>query len=207
MFEHLRVRDDELFGQLAAVCADLTRSTQLLERLLAGERADEDDVVERIRETDHDAHRITRAVDTHTFKAFLMRLDRMELHELVSSLDRAIASVAEAASEAQAVHASGAPPHLRDVAAALTRSAMALEAAMPHIGRAGESVGPYLARAQRSREQGDEAFYAGMELLFASDPDAVDVLRWKDMYEKLQHALVSTANIATTLERMSLAHQ
>ena len=207
MFEHLRVRDDELFGQLAAVCADLTRSAQLLERLLAGARADEERLAARIHATDSGAHRAVRAVDTQTFKVFLMRVDRLELHELATALDRAIASVEEAASEARAVHASGAPAHLRGVAAAVTQAATALEAAMPHVGRAGESIAPFLARVQRCRVQGDDAFYAGLELLFADDPDAVDVLRWKDMYEKLQRTLESTADIATRLERMSLAHQ
>ena len=207
MFENLRVKDEELFGRLSAICADLTRSTQLLERLLAGARADEDGLLMRIRATDSDAQGIARALDTQTFKAFLMRLDRMELHELVTALERAIAGVEEAASEAQAVHASGAPAHLRAVAGAATESARALEGAMPHIGRPGDSITPFLARTQQARIEGEEAYYAGMELLFANDPDAVDVLRWKVVYEKIRQALESTATVATTLERMSLAHQ
>ena len=206
MFEKLRVKDEELFAQLSAVCADLSRSARLLEFLLSGARADEDDLVARIRATDDDAHRIARAVDAQTFKAFLLRLDRMELHELATSLDRAVASIDEAAAQAHAVHASDAPAPLRTLAARVTGIAVALEAAMPHVGRGTEPIEALTARVQQHRMEGDEAFYAGVELLFATDADAVDMLRWRDIYEKVHHALGEVASVAAALDRMSFTH-
>jgi len=39
--------------------------------------------------------------------------------------------------------------------------------------------------------------------LFDGTPDAVNVLRWKDMYETMRRALASCGRAATVLDRLS----
>jgi uncharacterized protein Yka (UPF0111/DUF47 family) len=203
MFEHLRTIDAELFEQLGLVCANLVRSARLLEQMLAGGPDGEARLAHEIHDLDRDAHDLALAVDTRAFKAFVMRVDRMDVHHIAVALDAVVDAVEKAASHAAALHASGAPEALRSLAAGLTRMTEALEAAVPHVGRDPALVVARVTEIRQIAKQGDALFDRGVEELFAGAPDALDVLRRKDVYEKLSWALRECARMADALEHVA----
>jgi uncharacterized protein Yka (UPF0111/DUF47 family) len=203
MLEELRTKDMELFEQLASVCHHLGRSARLLELMLAGRPEQEAGFVQAIHENDQDAHEIGRHVDARAFKAFVMRVDRMELHSLASALDAAVDAVEKAAAHGAALHASGAPAPLRALAALLTRAADALEGAVRNAWDAPAHAAESLATVARLAEEGEATVIRGIGELFADAADPVDVLRWKDIYEKISHALDRCAGAADALKEMT----
>ena len=203
MFEHLRTRDKELFEQLALVCEELVQSTHLLEQLLGGGREDERRFVRAIREIDRAAHDRALAIDAQAFKAFVMRVDRMDVHELATALAAAVEGVEEAATQIEALHASGAPDELRALAGVLGRAALVLAGAVPHVGRSSERIPELVASLRALEDEGEAHFYRGVEQLFAGPPDAVEVLRWKDVYEKISEALQCCVHVGAELERVN----
>jgi len=208
MFEQLRTKDDELFRELARVCRHLAHSTRLLEQMLAGRRDDEARLAHAIHETDREAHDLAQRVDVRAFKAFVLRVDRMDLHALANTLESAVDAVDKAGAHAAALHASGAPDDLRSLAALLTRAAEELEAAVPHVTDAPEQVEARTAEVRRIADRGEAAFDRGVAEQFSATrgaPDAVEVLRWKDVYVKVWHALDRCADAADALQQ--LAHQ
>jgi len=203
MFEHLRIIDDELFRELGLVCTQLARSARLLEQMLAGGPDGEARLAQQIHDVDRDAHVRALAVDTRAFKAFVMRVDRMDVHDIAFALDAIVDAVEKAAGHAAALHASAAPTPLRSLAAALTRMTESVEAAVPHLGRSPELVMERVTELRQIAKEGDALFERGVEQLFAGAPNALDVLRWKDVYEKLSGALRSCAKMADALEHVA----
>jgi uncharacterized protein Yka (UPF0111/DUF47 family) len=118
-------------------------------------------------------------------------------------LDAAVDAVEKAATHAEALHASGAPDALRSLAGTLTKATGALEAAVPHVGHSPAEVMERVAVIRRLEEDGETLLETGLEQLFSGAPNALDVLRWKDVYEKLAHALGSCANAASALEQVT----
>jgi hypothetical protein len=156
-------------------------------------------------QSDRQAHELTRQVDVRTFKAFVMRVDRMELHAVSEAVDAVVDAVEKAGTHTAALHASGAPDPLRTLAARLTGAADALEAAVSHVAAAPREAEGLAGEVRRADSEGDAAFEVGMAQLFAGTPDAVEVLRWKDVYEKVRYALGRCADAAKALQQM--AHQ
>jgi uncharacterized protein Yka (UPF0111/DUF47 family) len=203
MFEHLRNVDDEVFRQFALVCQRLVQSARLLEQLLAGTSADEARLGRAIHEADEDAHRLAHAADARALTAFVMRLDRMDVHAVAVALDAAVSGVEDAASQAEALHARGAPPALRSLAATLTRAAEALETATAHVGRSPQGMAGAVTEVRRFENEGEAYFDDGVGRLFVGTPDVLEVLRWKDTYERVLRALAQCALAAGTLEQIS----
>ena len=203
MLEHLQPRDAELLQQLGVACQFLTRSTQLLGQLF-GDRGDDDErYVLAIHESDRAAHDLARDVDMHVFRAFTLPVDRMEFHALAAALDSTVDAVERTARHAAALHASGAPEPLRALAGQLTCAVMALAAAVPHVRDAPAEVELRTGEVRRAVDAGEAEFEAGLSALFAGAPHAIDVVRWKDLYERVRHALAHCARAADALHQLT----
>ena len=203
MLEHLRTQDAELFRQLGVACQHLTRSTRLLEEMLGGAGGDEGGHVRAIQESDRAAHDVAREADTRAFRAFLLGVDRMELHAFVAALDATVAAVDRTALHAAALRAAHAPEPLRALAAQLTRAAVALEVAVPHVRDAPADAELRTGEVRRAAVAGQVAFEAGLAALFSGAPVAVDVVRWKDLYERIRDALARCAEAASALHALT----
>ncbi|HEY0994849.1 MAG TPA: DUF47 family protein [Gemmatimonadaceae bacterium] len=203
MLEHFRTADAELFRELGEICAHLTRSAELLERLLAGEADAERPLAAEIRRSDDQAHALAAHVDTRTFKAFVMRVDRMEMHELALVLDAAIEAMDDVAGKAPALHVSHAPAQLQHLAGGVTRVTRELERAVQHVGSDREAVAAAAAEIREAKEDGDVAYYAGVKELFAHAGEAIEVVRWKDAYDDVSRLLASCVAVGRLVQEIA----
>lgn len=203
MLEHLRTRDDELFAQLAQVTRHLARSSRLLEQVLAGPVANADALVDVIRDDDREAHDLVHAVDVGTFKAFVMRVDRMEMHDIAAALDAVVDAVDKAARTAAALHAGDAPAPVRALANAVTRAIDVLGAGVPHVGVSRTHLADTCTELDRIRDEAAVQADAGLKQLFAGEVAPLDVLRWKDIYDRLRVALDCTVAAGRALDQVT----
>lgn len=203
MFEHLRTRDDELFAQLGDACRHLARSSRLLEEVLAGPAGREGPLVDVIRDEDREAHDLAHAADVGAFRAWVMRVDRMEVHDIAAALDAAVDALDKAARMAQALHAGDAPAPLRAYANAVTRAIDVLGAGVPHTGVSHAHITDTRTELERIRDEAGERADTGIEQLFAGEAPPLDVLRWRDIYDRLRIALDCTVTAGRALDQVT----
>jgi uncharacterized protein Yka (UPF0111/DUF47 family) len=53
-------------------------------------------------------------------------------------------------------------------------------------------------------EEGDAIYHEAMGALFAGNPNPLDVLKWKDVYDTLEGAIDSCMGVAQVLQSISL---
>jgi uncharacterized protein Yka (UPF0111/DUF47 family) len=62
-----------------------------------------------------------------------------------------------------------------------------------------------VAREVKELEERADALYAkAIGDLFAGSPDALDVIKWKEIYDNLEHAVDECEDVANVLESISL---
>ena len=203
MFKHLRSGDKLLFEQLAHIASHLSHSAALLERLLSGTRDAEAGLAAERRELERHAEPVAPDADVRAFTTFVTRLDRTEYRELALTLDAAVGAVRDAAGQAAELHASGAPAGMRALSGRLAAAASLIEATLPYVGRARDEVLPRCADVRRLVDEGDTIYYDGVGSLFHGTPDAVEVLRWKAIYETLRYGLQCCGRSANVLEQIT----
>ena len=205
MLEHFRSVDAVVFRELNDICERLTRSANLAQELLAGERSDEDRIAGAIRASDREAHDLVADVNRQTFQSFIMRIDRMDMHALVVALDAAVEAMDDIGANAPVLHASGmgARPDLGRLAQIVTDASRELAHGVWNIGK---SRGDVLraVRAMRSlKDDGEDTYFTGMQALFAAPPDAVEVIRTKEIYDEIAGVLSRVVGVGRALEQVA----
>src|SRR5205085_61810 len=63
-----------------------------------------------------------------------------------------------------------------------------------------------LVELHRLENEGDEIYYKAIADLFRSSPDPLNVIKWKDIYEKLEAAVDRCENVANIIESVIIKH-
>jgi uncharacterized protein Yka (UPF0111/DUF47 family) len=102
--------------------------------------------------------------------------------------------------------------HIRDVRPPANQLAGVLLRAADEIERAVKAmrkpaiVNQHVVAIKQLEEQGDAIYHEAVGGLFAGTPDPLEVIKWKEMYDTLEHAIDSCMGVAQVLQSISLKH-
>lgn len=152
-------------------------------------------------ETDGDAivHLINQRIDT----SFVTPLDREDIHLLAKRLDNVIDLINGAARRVVMFRITESRPGGVEMAELLVRASKIIltsvgditkRQAMLEHGRAMKSI----------EEQGDAQYAEYVGGLFAVELPAIEVLKWKEIYDALEHSLDECEDVSNVLESIAL---
>jgi uncharacterized protein Yka (UPF0111/DUF47 family) len=67
-------------------------------------------------------------------------------------------------------------------------------------------ISPRLVELHRLENEGDEIYHTAIAELFRETPDPLTVIKWKDIYEKLEAAVDRCENVANIIESVIIKH-
>lgn len=195
-------RDEQFFGLFDELAQRLAGSARLLQQLFA-DPARIDQHVAAIKVLEHEADHLTHDVIDRIDRSFVTPLDREDIHLLASRLDDVIDLLDGTARRAQMFHLTETREPARKLTDVLVRAADCLVVAVGGMKK------PKLVQ-ERARdiklmeEEGDAIYHAAIGELFEGTPNPLDVIRWKDLYDKLEDALDQCDDVANVLESISI---
>jgi uncharacterized protein Yka (UPF0111/DUF47 family) len=202
MLGRLLPRDDvffELFDQLAA---HLATTARMLDTLL-GDAAHVHDHVRAIKDVEHKADLLTATVNQRIDKSFITPIDREDIHMLATRLDDVIDLIDGVARRFEMLHISEVLPPARQLSGVLVRAATEIQVAVSEM-RKPPIVNQAVGLIKHLEEEGDAIYHEAMGALFAGNPNPLDVLKWKDVYDTLEGAIDSCMGVAQVLQSISL---
>ncbi len=202
MLGRLLPRDDvffELFDQLAA---HLATTARMLDTLL-GDAAHVHDHVRAIKDVEHKADLLTATVNQRIDKSFITPIDREDIHMLATRLDDVIDLIDGVARRFEMLHISEVLPPARQLSGVLVRAASEIQVAVSEM-RKPPTVNQAVGLIKHLEEEGDAIYHEAMGALFAGNPNPLDVLKWKDVYDTLEGAIDSCMGVAQVLQSISL---
>jgi len=195
-------RDERFFDLFSEIAKRLTTSARLLSQLFA-EPHKIDHYVAAIKTVEHEADDITHQVNAKLDTSFVTPLDREDIHALATRLDNVVDLIDGTARRA-------AMYHIKEVRGPANRLCDVLVRATDCIAEAvtGMKKGKVVAQKAREikqlEEEGDGIYHEAVGALFRNGTDALEVLKWKDLYDTLEDALDECEDVANTLESISL---
>lgn len=159
--------------------------------------------VAAIKVVEHEADSITHEVSTRLDSSFITPFDREDIHSLAQNLDTVVDLIDGTARRAQMFHITEARDGARDLCEILMKSVEALEQAVLNIKNA-RAVVKHTRDVKRFEEDGDMLYHDVVGQLFAGKPDPIEVIKWKELFDTLEHALDSCQTAAIVLESISL---
>jgi uncharacterized protein len=185
-----------LFNRAAENNVEIAR---LLVRLLEGFPNDRDTLAREIKDAEHEGDRVTHDVVDLLNRTFVTPFDRDDMYRLAGALDDICDHVDEAAGNILGYGVETIRDNARAQATVIERAATKLREAVGKLEGFKDSKRE-LIELRELEDEGDRLNREGIAQLFASEEDALVVIRWKDIFQQLENAVDACENAADVLE-------
>jgi uncharacterized protein len=191
-------REREFFDLFEEAGANIVRATELLERML--ERwPDHGSLARDIVVCEQEGDRITHDIIQRLNSTFVTPIDREDIYALASALDD-IVDFVEEVSDFMGLYRIEAPmEQAQQMARILHESARQISQATPRL-RTFKDIHHYTIEINRLENDGDRVMREAIASLFERGIDPMMVIRWKDIFERLEDAIDATETTANILE-------
>jgi uncharacterized protein len=197
----LGVRDREFFGLFEAAGTNVVRAAGLLDRLVAS-YPDEAGLAGEILDCEHDGDRITHEIIDRLNHTFVTPIDREDILALTSALDDIVDFTEEVADYLGLYRIEAPMTQATEMTRVLLSATRQVAAAIPHI-RSVKDIRDYTVETHRLENEGDRIVRGAIAALFEHGIDPMFVIRWKDIFERLEDAIDACERAANVL--MSIA--
>jgi predicted phosphate transport protein (TIGR00153 family) len=198
LFSFLR-GDEGYFPLFKRMSSNISDASEALVEMLADNSGDYAAHVERIGSIEHACDDLTHTIILKLNKSFITPFDRADIYDLSSALDDVVDLINDAARAMVMYDVRDSTEYARRFANILTRMSSQLKVVMSALERP-TGIALHLIELHRLENEGDELYNAAMEELFRGKPDVITVIKWKDIYEKLEAAIDRVEHIANLVE-------
>ena len=200
-------RDEKFFDLFSTVANFSVEAAKLQVDLLKADSMRRRAIVEAIKRLEHQADQVTHEVVTRLDRVFITPLDREDIHLLASRLDDVVDLIDGTASRVQMYQAGEAPAGAILMADVVLRATQQLLVAVVGLEKNKDRVVlDACAQVKRLEEEGDSVYHEWVARLFDGSPDALMVIKWKEIYDTLEKTLDHMEDAGNVLESISIKH-
>ena len=198
-------RDEEFFDLFNQLAGHLATSAKLLDDLFAADPKRAPEFCKQIKDVEHKADLLTASIIQRIDKSFVTPFDREDIHNVTTSLDDVIDLIDGTARRHIMFHITDHKEPGRRLASIILRAATEIQTAVDGI-RKPKIVREKVTAIKQLEEEADAVYHEAVGALFAGSPDPLDVIKWKEMYDKLEGTTDSCMGVAQALQSLSLKH-
>jgi uncharacterized protein len=191
-------RDREFFDLFEEAGGNIVRAADLLEQMLR-DYPDRGDLARDILICEQEGDRITHDIIRRLNETFVTPIDREDIHALASALDDVVDFTEEVADYMGLYKIEAPMEQAQRQTQILHQAARQIAQAMPRL-RGFQDISHYTVEINRLENDGDRVTREAMAALFDNGIDPMVVIRWKDIYERLESAIDATEQVANILE-------
>lgn len=205
MLGRLIPRDDEFQGLFDQLGAHIVTAAQLLDTLFA-DPANADAHRKAVKDVEHKADDVTHEIIERIDKSFVTPFDREDIHLLAARLDDVVDNLDSTAWRASILLKGETREPARQMTKLLVEAAGRIQSAVKDLKRPA-IVGEHTRGIKQCEDQGDMIYREQTAVLFSGTPsqpaDVVELLRWKELYDALEHSLDGCHAVANVLQSIS----
>jgi predicted phosphate transport protein (TIGR00153 family) len=197
----LAPRDRQFFDLFEEAGGNIVRAADLLDRMLRAFADKGDDLARDILICEQDGDRITHDIIRRLNETFVTPIDREDIYELASALDDVVDFTEEVADYLILYKIEAPMEQAQRLAHVLLESSRAISEAMPRL-RGFKDMSHYTVEINRLENDGDRIVREAIASLFDNGIDPMVMIRWKDIFERLESAIDATERVANILENI-----
>jgi uncharacterized protein len=193
-----RRRGDETFDLFTQAGDNARRAAERFAEMLR-DFPDSAALAAEIRELEHEGDRITHELIERTNRTFVTAIERGDVLALASAVDDVVDLIEEAADFLNLYHVEAPMAQAQELADLLCRATAQLAEALPRLRGFGD-IRAQVVEIHSLENAGDATVRRAIGSLFEEGIDPMAVIRWKDIFERLEEAIDSTERAAFVLE-------
>jgi uncharacterized protein len=190
-------RDREFFDLFEEAGANILRAADLLDTMLRN-YPETRELAREILLCEQEGDRITHDIVQRLNQTFVTPIDREDILELASTLDDIVDLTEEVADYLGLYKVEAPMEQAQRLAHILMQASRQISEAMPRM-RDFKDISHYTVEIHRLENEGDRVVREAIASLFDNGIDPMVVIRWKDLFERLEEAIDATERVANTL--------
>ncbi len=196
-------KDEGFFELFDALAERVTLSAALLHELFT-DPTRLDHFAGQIKELEHQADEVTHEVVVRLDRSFVTPLDREDIYALATTLDNVVDLVDGTARRAQMFHIGDCREPAIQLTAVLVRASELIRRAVHNV-RDPQQVARISREIKKLEQEGDVLYFSAVGALFAGTPqDALEVVKWKELYDNIEYAIDESEDVLNVLESISI---
>ena len=185
----------ELFEQAGT---NVKRAGALLDEMLAG-FPDTQVLGQEILGCEREGDQITHDLISRLNQTFVTPIDRQDILDLASALDDIVDYTEEVADYLGLYKIEAPMAQAQSLAHVLAQATEQIALAIPRL-RGFRDISEHTLEVHRLENAGDRIVRGAIASLFEAGIDPMVVIRWKDLFERLEHAIDATERAADILD-------
>jgi predicted phosphate transport protein (TIGR00153 family) len=191
-------RDEDFFALFSKQGALVREGCEQLHEMLT--KFDNlEDRAKRLKDVEHRADLVTHEIFERLNKTFITPLEREDIHQLASGLDDVVDSVEAIGSRIVMFKLQNTTPEAMQLAEILAKCGVQIEKAVGSL-KDFKNVMAFAIELNRLENEADLISRQVVADLFSGKHDVMDVLRWKEIYGRLENAADQAEDVANTIE-------
>jgi uncharacterized protein len=191
-------KEREFFDLFEEAGNNCLLAADLLEKLLA-QWPDHGELGREVVICEQEGDRITHDIIQRLNQTFVTPFDREDIIALASGLDDIVDFIEEVADFLSLYRIEAPMDQAQEMARVLHEATRAIAQAIPRL-RTLKDVHHYTVEVNRLENEGDRMLRSALASLFEQGIDPMMVIRWKDIFERLEDAIDSTETAVNILE-------
>jgi len=195
--------NDKAFFDIFADMADkINEAAGLLKAMVeTAERPEE--YAARIKHVEHQCDELTHNLVRKLNSTFITPLDREDIHDLAVKLDDVVDLIDSTADRMVAFRIKGTSVEVHGLTDVLRRQTEVIKLAVTNLGRTDKILDRCI-EIHSLENEGDRLFHKGLVRLFSEVKDPIELLKQKEIIEKIEHATDRCEDVANVLEGIML---
>jgi len=188
----------EYFALFEEAGANVLRAADLLDQMLST-FPEKRELSKEILICEQDGDRITHDLIHHLNHTFVTPIDREDIYRLAGALDDIVDYTEEVADYLGLYQVEAPMAQAQQMAKILLASCRQIADALPLL-KGFQDISRHTIEINRLENEGDRVTREAIAALFDNGIDPMVVIRWKDLYERLEDAIDATEDVANIME-------
>jgi predicted phosphate transport protein (TIGR00153 family) len=195
-------KEREFFDLFEEAGANIVRAAGLLERIVQA-WPDHGELAREVVVCEQEGDRITHDIIQRLNQTFVTPIDREDIYALASGLDDIVDWIEEVVDFFALYRIEAPMEKAQQQAKILNMSCQQVALAIPRL-RGFEDIHHFTIEINRFENDGDRVVREALASLFEAGIDPMLVIRWKDIFERLEDAIDATERVANILEGITI---
>ena len=204
-FGKLLPREEQYFTLFAQMTSYINDAAKTLVEMLSQRDGDYQEYVQRIKSIEHACDDLTHSVATRLNQSFITPFDREDIYMMSKALDDVVDLIDGAARAVVMYDIHETTEAAKQLAGIIQRMAVQLHEVVSILQKP-KGVTERLVELHRLENEGDDIYQRAVGSLFHENRDPLEVIKWKDVYEKLEDTIDRSENVANIIEGVIIKH-
>src|SRR5262247_1131149 len=202
---NLLPKEDQYFDLFTQMVLYISEAARELNEMLADKNRHYGEYAQRIKGLEHACDELTHNISTRLNKSFITPFDREDIYLMSTALDDIVDLIDDAARAIVIFDIDEIRDYARDFASVLEKMSEELREIVGQLQKP-KNITQRLVEIHRLENDGDDIYHAAIAELFHEERDPLTVIKWKEVYEKLEAAVDRCENVANIIESVIIKH-